>query len=258
MQLAPRGEPRVLRPAGADALSDFAHVPSGNPGNTLDLISDYTLDGLGQGELIDRDYALGPGGCDDDGGDGCLAREFEFALDVALDEIGVGVPNNNNSSHRFFDNIVDLRMALNNSNIVGVRGGSGTDFSVNALVPDVDDPAAVTTGIEFSIPLSEIGNPAGDIRITAFIGNGGFNHMSNQVSGVGTYNLAAETGANIGGDFYGMVPLASFVDVPGNQYVTVVQPVVGAGGIAGVPEPASAVLALCAVLLGGSMVRRRG
>jgi hypothetical protein len=257
MQLAPRGAPRVLRPAGADALGDYAHVPQGNPGNTDSLLSSYTLDGLGQGELIDRDYALGPGGCVDDTAAGCLAREFEFALDLDPAEINVGALNNT-SNHRNYDNIVDLRMAIDNSNVVGVRGGSGTDWSQNALVPGTDDPEAVMTGIEFSIPLAQIGSPAGDIRLLAFIGGGNLDHMSNQVSGDGFYDETVETGANIGGDFYGASPLGSFKDVPGNQFVTIVQAVEGGGGITSVPEPTSAVLVLLAALVGGTMFGRRG
>ncbi len=70
MQLAPRGEPRVLRAEGTGALGDYAWVPQGNPGNTNELISDYTLNGLAQGELIDREYAQGAGGCVGDGGAG--------------------------------------------------------------------------------------------------------------------------------------------------------------------------------------------
>ncbi len=251
MQLAPRGEPRVLRSPTGTALSDFAFKPSGNPGNTDTLISSYTLDGLAQGELIDRDYALGAGGCDDDGGDGCLAREFEFALDVDPSEIGVENPNNSN--HRFFNNFVDLQMALNNSNVVGVRG-SGGPFD---LVEGVDDPATVLTGIEFSIPLSEIGNPTGDIRVAAMINGGNHDFLSNQVGGVGIVNYDGPgTGGNLGNALFGAAPLGSFNDIPGNQFVTVVQTFDGAGGVAGVPEPSSVVVALVGLVI-GAMIRRR-
>lgn len=253
MQLAPRGEPRVLRPDDADALSDFAFKPSGNPGNTDDLVTSYTLNGLGQGELIDRAYALGAGGCTGDGGDGCLAREFEFALDVDPSEIGVENPNNSN--HRNLSNFVDLRMALNNSNVVGVRG-SGGPFD---LVPGEDDPENVTTGIEFSIPLSAIGNPTGDIRIAAMINGGNHDFLSNQVAGVGIVNFDGPgTGGNLGNSLFGATPLGSFNDIPGDQFVTVVQAVAGGGAVAGVPEPASAMMAFVGLAVGGVMIRRRG
>jgi hypothetical protein len=257
MQLAPRGEPRVLRPAEANALGDYAFYPTGNPGNTDSLVSSYTLDGLGQGELIDRDYALGPGGCDDDGGDGCLAREFEFALDVDPSEVGDAFPNDSN--HRRFNNIVDLQMALNNSNVVGVRG-SGGPFE---LVPGEDDPENVLTGIEFSIPLSQIGNPTGDIRIMAIVNGGNHDFLSNQVSGDGVVgedplNPPDTTGPNIGSAFFGASPGGSFLNIAGDQFVTVVQALEGGGSVAGVPEPASAIMAIAGLVVGGLMIRRRG
>lgn len=46
---------------------------------------------------------------------------------------------------------------------------------------DIGTPGTVTTGMEFSIPLSAIGNPSGPIRITAIMGNQGHNFLSNQV-----------------------------------------------------------------------------
>jgi hypothetical protein len=250
MQLAPRGEPRVLRPDGASALGDFPFVPTGNPGNSNDLESDYTLTGLNQGDLIDRNYALGAGGCTSDSGDGCAAREFEFALDVDPSEVGVTTPNLSN--HRNLNNFVGLQMALDNSNIAGVHGGSGP-FD---LVPGEDNPETVTTGIEFSIPLASIGNPTGDIRISAMINGGNHDFLSNQVSGVGLVNDDGPgTGGNLGNALFGMSPLASFADIPGDQFVTVHQVGAGLGGVAGVPEPTSIVLGALGLLAG--TIRRR-
>ncbi|MEL6592053.1 MAG: T9SS type A sorting domain-containing protein, partial [Bacteroidota bacterium] len=60
-------------------------------------------------------------------------------------------------------------IAVNNANTAGV-----TDMMIG-------NPAAVTTGIEWSIPLSAIGNPSGEIRITAFVNGSGHDFVSNQV-----------------------------------------------------------------------------
>jgi len=47
----------------------------------------------------------------------------------------------------------------------------------------VGSPGAVTTGVEFKIPLTAIGNPTGAIRICAFLNAGGHDSVSNQVLG---------------------------------------------------------------------------
>ena len=68
-------------------------------------------------------------------------------------------------------------------------GGTGAANAANAL--------AVTTGLEFSIALVDIGSPGlGDtIKIAAMYNNGDHNFLSNQVLG----GLPAGTG-NLGGD----------------------------------------------------------
>ncbi|MCI4668015.1 MAG: T9SS type A sorting domain-containing protein [Bacteroidia bacterium] len=60
-------------------------------------------------------------------------------------------------------------LGMNNSNIAGV-----SDINVG-------DPSAVTTGIELAIPLSELGNPIGEIKITAFVNSSSHDFVSNQV-----------------------------------------------------------------------------
>jgi len=44
----------------------------------------------------------------------------------------------------------------------------------------IGNPAAVTTGVEYRIPLTSIGNPAGAIKLVAFFTNGGYSAASNQ------------------------------------------------------------------------------
>lgn len=257
MQLAPRGEPKVLR-AGEDGLDGFPFVPSGNPGNSDDLLSDFDLADLEQGELIDRDYVQTSGGCVGDTGLGCDAREFEFALDIA----DVAGDPTNSRNHRRFNNIVDLRMALNNSNTAGVRGNSGESLADFELVTDVDDPEAVETGIEFSIPLDEIGASAGggDIRITAFINNNNFEFASNQFAGDGLVFDASDgngvlvgDATNLGGALWTTNGARTLslneneldgdgfpIGILGRQYVTVVNSTSALGSLStNVPEPST-------------------
>ncbi len=70
-----------------------------------------------------------------------------------------------------------LGFAINNSNAAGVMGGTAS--------ADQTAAQAVTTGMEFSIALADIGNPGfGDvIRVSAMINNGDHNYLSNQILG---------------------------------------------------------------------------
>ncbi len=86
-----------------------------------------------------------------------------------------------------------------------VNADNPTGFGDNAPVGGCNEnsigtPAAVTTGIEWSIPLSAIGNPAAaSIKISGFVTNGGFNDMSNQIIGglaAGTHNLGESRAVN--------------------------------------------------------------
>lgn len=129
-----------------------------------------------------------------------------------------------------------LLFAINNNNAAGVIGGT------NAA--DQTAAAAVTTGMEFSIALADLGNPGnGDvIKICAAINNGDHNYLSNQILG----GLAAPQG-NLGGDgnggFTGSLGGVNFENLAGLQYFTIT-----------VPEPASLALLVLGAL---AAVRRR-
>jgi hypothetical protein len=98
------------------------------------------------------------------------------------------------------DNPDGIRVTINNSNTAGVGGGNNPASG-----------AGVLTGIEWAIPLAAIGNPSGDVRVTAWIN--GINHdfLANQV-------LAPLTPpqANVG-DPRGV----NFRNLAGNQFFTV-------------------------------------
>jgi hypothetical protein len=81
------------------------------------------------------------------------------------------------------NNPFNALVTLDNSNILGVLGGFG-----------IDTGAGVTTGVEICIPLSALGNPAGDIRVCAFVNGQQHDFVSNQVLG----GIFGSVGGNIG------------------------------------------------------------
>jgi hypothetical protein len=128
-------------------------------------------------------------------------------------------------------------VAYNNSNTGGVTGGTGA--------ADPTAAAAVQTGLEFSIPLSALGNPApGDvIRIAAHINGSGHDFLSNQSLG-GFTPPQGNLGGDGNGNFIGHVAPINLNNFAGEQFFTVV-----------VPEPASlSVVALAGICL---LARRR-
>lgn len=133
-----------------------------------------------------------------------------------------------------------LDFAIDNSNNAGVTGGSGPANFVAA--------ASVTTGMEFSIALSDIGNPQpGDrVLVSAMINNGDHNYLSNQILG----GLGAPQG-NLGGDglggFTGTLSGVNFNKFDRNQDFKV---------LITIPEPATSVLAGLIVLALGAIRRK--
>ena len=133
----------------------------------------------------------------------------------------------------------NVNFGFNNTNTAGVAGGTGP--------ADLTAAAAVTTGLEFSIALSDIGNPAiGDvINIHAAYGNGDNNFHSNQILG----GLPAPQG-NLGGDgagtFTGDLSGIDFNNFDGDQFFSITVPV---------PEPSTlSLIGLASLFVAG---RRR-
>ncbi|MFO0840733.1 MAG: PEP-CTERM sorting domain-containing protein [Phycisphaerae bacterium] len=125
-----------------------------------------------------------------------------------------------------------IEVAYDDSNTAGVLGGTNAADQTAAL--------AVTTGLELSIALSDLGLPAGAFNVMVFQNGNGHNYASNQFLG----GLAAPQG-NLGGDGTGGFTGGLGIDMDnfaGNQYFSV-------------PEPSTlSLLALGAL----AMIRRRG
>lgn len=243
---------------GTDAsLAGASFVPSFDFQSTeQQLAKNNLLPGLSQGQLVDRTYAMGSGGCTDDDGNGCVAEELEFVLDVASDE------TDNGSDHRNFLNTIGLELGIDNSNTQGVWGAGEPSF---ALVEGEDNPEAATTGIEFSVPLSALGNPTGDIKLAAFVNNGSHNFASNQFAGDGLetdIEMFGNAGdlegdaSNLGGTLFGNPPIFDLAFIGGNQFVTIPNASMAIGA-ANVPEPSSVLLIVFGGLIGAACLRRR-
>jgi hypothetical protein len=212
-------------------LTDPPYNPSPDAIPTVQLLGP-TLPSLTQGALIDKNYVASNN----------VAPELAFA----------------DAANRNMENTIDLRMALDNSNIAGVEGTGEAPWLT------AGNPGSVTTGIEFSIPLSQIGNPTGDIKITAFVNGDGHNYASNQFTGVGIQerNPGGDGIGGLTGDLTGVIlddtlhnPGGNVFAYLGDQFVTLDNtPALPAAGT--VPEPATAMLGILAAL-GVTAVARR-
>ncbi len=141
-----------------------------------------------------------------------------FGSDTYADFAQIGQPNSfflgsaspNSQTLTFPSNAVG-ELAVNNSNSGGVNG------TTNPL----GNPAAVTTGIELVIPLVDIApgfSADMPLRMLAFISNGNFDFLSNQVlGGIGAGSPAGNVG-NLGAP--AAINFGDDVARPGTQFVT--------------------------------------
>lgn len=204
------------RAGGENVLSstpqyDFNNTSQNYGGMTMDtgFTADFHLfarwgngpEGF-QADFVDRQgggAAQVPGSA----GTGAVPVGFVSAGSIGAGNVGL------NASGTALTQALDF--AINNNNSAGVAGGTGAANQAAAL--------AVTTGMEFSIALADLGNPGfGDvIKIAAFVNNGDHNYLSNQFLG----GLAGGT-ANLGGDgaggFTGTVSGVDLTEFAGNQY----------------------------------------
>ena len=224
---------------GTDRLiTDLTFTPFNGGPSTSNLLFGAPLAGLSQGDLIDKTYATGVnGGCTaatTDGNSGCAVPELEFVLPVDTNDAG------NTLNHRNFENTVGLQLGFNNSNTAGVDGNPIADPNDPSNWSATGNPGSVITGVEFSIPLSQIGNPAAlsDIKLLAFVNGSGHDYSSNQYAGVGVLqnNLGGDGTGGFTGDFSGV----DMSTIAGDQFVTLTVP--GPLAAATVPEPVSALL----------------
>jgi hypothetical protein len=133
-------------------------------------------------------------------------------------------------------NAVAINVGYDGSNVAGIMGSA----------PNAADPmaaAAVTTGLELSIDLADLGYIGGPLNVMVGQNNQNHNYWSNQFLG----GLTAPQG-NLGGDGLGGFTgegAIDFTQLAGNQYFT----------IRGIPEPTTMVLVAVGSLFG--LLRRR-
>ena len=150
---------------------------------------------------------------------------------VGSGQNGVGTTGAPTATGGTGGNASPISAGMDNTNVLGVVGGTAAADPVAA--------AAVTTGLELSIDLADIGSPVvGDtIQISAMVNNGSHDFLSNQFLG----GLPAGTG-NLG------ISSPDLTTFAGDQFFSFVI-------AAEVPEPAT--LALAGLALAATVFSRR-
>lgn len=208
--------------AGGQSVFDSAGNDNANRMDGLKFDVGFTADyhliaRRGSGKF-DLDFA-------DLGAQSATFHENVFAgADAGAGNTGTGV------------NASSIGVGYDGSNVAGVTGGTDAADQVAA--------AAVTTGLELSIALSDLGYDGQPINIMVGQNGSGHDYFSNQFLG----GLAAPQG-NLGGDgnggFTGTAAI-DFTALAGNQFFTV----------RAIPEPTSLGLAMLAGT-GALAIRRR-
>jgi hypothetical protein len=205
---------------------------SGTAGMTFDtgFTADYHMFARGGFGNYEVDFIDRNGGTTSQvpGARGTVAHSGVAGAQTAIGTITAGTTGPNASGSSLTQN---LDIAWDNSNDAGVSGGTVAADQVAA--------AAVTTGMEFSIALADLGNPSpgSTINIAAFYGNSNHNYMSNQA--LGTYNAPQ---ANLGGNgsnpgeevaaggFTGTMEGFNLNNFAGDQYFSIIVPAAGPDG----------------------------
>jgi len=111
-----------------------------------------------------------------------------------------------------------VRFGINNSNVLGVPGGPGGFLTA----PQQADCAAVATGLEIAIPISQLGTLGANVRITGWVNGGGSDYLSNQVIG-GFTGVQGNLGGDGNGNFNGSVAI-DWTTKAGDQFISVAVP----------------------------------
>jgi len=171
------------------------------------------------------DYAIGVNRFRDDQGNDFIYIDIHDLLNNQSTYVGAVAVDSGNSTPSGGDNSAGLSVAFDSTNVVGVTSDPN----------NLGDPLSATTGMEYAIPLSALGNPQGQIKFLAVLTGGADlgdpcrgTYLSNQ-------SLPALNGGNPSQQFpnaaWARCPSAPFdmfpfdfsneAYVPGQQYVSV-------------------------------------
>ncbi len=108
------------------------------------------------------DYAIGVNRFRDDQGNDFIYIDIHDLLANTSTYVGAVAVDSGQSEPQGGDNTAGLRVAFDSSNVQGVTSDPN----------NIGDPLTATTGMEYAIPLSALGNPQGEIKILAMLTGG--------------------------------------------------------------------------------------